>query len=106
MINSMKQTSLNYTNIAILVIAGFVAGVIVGFALFSPGIVFGVDATVKDYQAIKMSALNGPYVEVMAATINATNQTEGFMIDSYVDNIMNQTSNFTGLGEPNQTQQK
>lgn len=91
-----KQKRIDWNNVLIIGIIGFIVGVMVGFVLFSPSIVFG--QTLEEYETMKMEVLNGPYTEVMQITQNATNFTEGYMIDNYVKIIENATD-YSGLGE-------
>lgn len=96
MIKQMSKTRIDYTNVFIIIIAGFIIGIVVGFILFSPGLVFG-QTSLEQYETMKMDVLNGPYAQTIKITQNATNLTEGYMINNYVKNIENQTINTSGL---------
>lgn len=80
----MNQTRIDYVNVLIVGIVIFIAGIIIGAILFPTGSIFGMSATGYDY--------------VLAVTSNATNQTEGYNIEKYIQILTNATE-YTGLGE-------
>lgn len=85
MSNTMTRRSIDYTNVLITLIAGFIIGIVLGYILFSPGLAFG-------------QTLDPNYMTTLSITKNATDQTGNYTIINYVNTIENQTE-YKGLGE-------
>lgn len=96
---SVKTKNVVPLVLAVSTVAGFILGLVLGFVLFSPHVFGVVNDTGKDYQAIKQSVFDGPYAETLNITKDAANQTEGHIINTYMEIIINSTSNYSGLGE-------
>lgn len=75
MIKQMSRERIDWINVALVFIAGVVIGLAAGFILFSPAPIFGLET------------MPAEYTQVIEITENATNTTQGMMIDSYVQNI-------------------
>ena len=71
----LTNNRIDLVNVAIVALIGFVIGIIIGYVLFGVPSIYGLESMPQEYY------------QIIAITENATNQTEGNMIDMYIGSI-------------------